>query len=939
MDAERTALSAELEDVALQLVSVEPDAEVAVVLVRVRDEYERLKQAAGMYDWPELGAVLDWVLGGIRQPDAPVTALLAQGRFVSWLELTALALQEPEDAGHLGLLVAELTDADWPEPLDIGLLQAFLLSLRVAVDEAPEAPDQVPATPVLAFSPGIHPELLQAYLDETPAQVTELAQLLHRVAAGEASAALRAQAARLAHTIKGASGVVGVDAIAGFTHRLEDVLEFPLTPVPEGLGPVLEAAADCLETMYEQLQGDGSLPPEQAGLDQALQHWIGQLAGVREAAAVPSLADEAALRDVLAALGQEAADDERGAAVAAGGEAVPEGPGLPVRQERRIGEDRIQRLLNLAGELITSSSHSAELLLQARQLGKQLYQQDEQVRLRLEELEGQIGQQERELVSGTAQRREAVPGALALEAYSDVQGTVNLLVEAVADSRELAGELDQRVRRLTDELYQQQRIQRLLGEVVLSARLVPFGQLVPRLERIVRETCRRTGRQAGITVHGQQVQVDGDILKGLSEALLHLLRNAVDHGIEAPKARSAQGKPDAGRITLDVSRRGNDIMLALEDDGAGLDAAAIRARAIERGLLGADEAITDEEALRLLLLPGFSTRDAVSDVSGRGVGLDVVRVAVENLRGTLELSGTPGQGSRFRIRVPQTLIATHALVVAVGEHLLAIPADAVEQLLFVTPEQCHQDENGQWQIDSGRYRLPVTALGDLLGWPGAEFSAERTHTLVICRSEKQVYALQVDEVLPSRDIVLKTLAPWLSQVPNIQGACILANGAVAVVLDMSRLLHEFEHGRLTRTQPESAAVLPVRAAAVASLLVVDDSLSNRKSMQLMLEGLGYRVLTAVDGLDALQLLNEQAVDMVLTDMEMPRMNGLEMTQAIRIWPEKRHLPVIMVTSRTTRKHRDMARQAGVDGYLTKPVQRPVLEQQLQKWLGTQLAVA
>ena len=888
-----------------------------------------------MYEWPELAGVLDWVLGTVQQSGADRTALLAQGRLVSWLELTALALREPEETGHLGLLVTELTDADWPEPLAADLLQDFLLSLRppeqVTDPDYGAGAGPAAAHPVLAFSPDIHPELLQAYLDETPAQVTELAQLLRQVAAGEADAARRSQAARLAHTIKGASGVVGVAAIAGFTHRLEDVLAFPLSPVPVGLRPVLEAAADCLEAMYEHLQDDGSLPAEQAGLDQALQDWIGQLAGTRETTGVPPLADEAALRDVLAALGQHEAD----------GGPEAEGTAVPVRrqgQAGQIGDNRIQRLLNLAGELITSSSHSAELLRQARQLGKQLYQQDEQVRSRLEELEGQLAQPEHRLSSGRM-HPETGHDALALEAYSDLQGTVNLLVETVADSRELARELEQRVRRLTDELYQQQRIQRLLGEVVLSARLAPFGQLVPRLERIVRETCRRTGRQAGIEVRGQEVQVDGDILKGLSEALLHLLRNAVDHGIEAPEHRTAQGKPAAGRIILAASRRGNYIILQLEDDGAGLDAAVIRTRAVERGLLGADEVLTDEEALRLLLLPGFSTREAVSDVSGRGVGLDVVRVAVENLRGTLELSGTPGQGSRFRIMVPQTLIATHALVVAVGGHLLAIPADAVEQLLFVTPEQCHQDEDGQWHIDSGRYQLPVTALGGLLGWPGAAFSQHQAQTLVICRSENQVYALQVDEVLPSRDIVLKTLAPWLSQVPNIQGACILADGTVAVVLDMSRLLYEFEHGGLGDRLQASAAVMPARVPALATLLVVDDSLSNRKSMQLMLEGLGYRVVTAVDGLDALQLLNAQAVDMVLTDMEMPRMNGLEMTQAIRIWPEKRHLPVVMITSRATRKHRDMAQQAGVDAYLTKPVQRAVLEQQLQKWLGTQLAVA
>lgn len=939
-EEERLAVAGELDDVALQL--FQPAADPATAGAVVAEEYARLQDAASLFAWPELAAVLQDRQAATQSEAAP--DLLDAAKFSSWLELTALVLREPESLEHLPLLSAELMDEAWPEPLPATILQDFLLSLRLpepddatsaeTATEETETADSASKVPELAFADDVHPELLAAYLEETPGHVAEAARLMREVAQGKAGAEQRNQASRLVHTLKGSSAVVGANALADFAHRLEDILGFKLQTVPQDLANTLEAAADCLESLFENLGAATGLPDEYESLQQELAAWHAQLAQDEDSEEPPIAVSEPPSPQQLAGLlgGLDLSSEQAVEQVTSGNETAAPAQALG------MSEARIRRLLNLTGELIASSSQTAELLNQAGQLGRQLYRQDEQLSLRLDELDNLLEQQGQHLAKPTPQAAESQQhpdfDALELESYSNLQSTVSLLNEAAADSREMAANLQQCVQQMKDEFYQQQRVQRQLSEAVLATRMMPVSTLVPRLERIVRETCRKTGKQATVQIEGQQLQVDSDILKGITDPLLHLLRNAVDHGIETPQQRLAQGKSETGIIRLKFEQNGNYISLMLEDDGAGMDTGRIRERALERGLITADSELDEQALLRLTLQPGFSTREGVSEVSGRGVGMDVVQAAITRLRGALQLSSTTGQGSRFYIELPQTLIATHALVVRAAGSLLAIPADRIEQLLYVPANEQTIDEQG-WRIETERYQLPVQQLAHLLHWNGKRIEQPAACTLMIVRHEPQPYALYVEEILPSRDIVIKSLAPWLDDIPGLQGACVLANGAVAPVLDMVRLLQDVDNGVLVPQAPsDTTQAFSGRSRSVATLLVVDDSLSNRKSMRMMLEGMGYGVHTAVDGLDALQVLNHTDVDMVLTDLEMPRMNGLDMVQAIRIWPERKHLPIVMITSRSTRKHREQAAQAGVDGYLTKPVQVSELQAQLHKWLDT-----
>lgn len=962
------AFAEELEDVALQLSSLDPLAEepeaIATTAERVIAEYERLGMTATMYGMEGVQQTAAWVHGMIASfrdtlPEA-ILELLQGGQLFGWIELTAITLRDPEDPSYLPAINDALLDEAWPEPPPADILQNFLINLRMGsslhtpVENPEEATtsatisattDDTPASAApnpLAWDADIHPELLAAYLQETPGQVAEAARLIHLIAKGNSTPEQKRHAARLAHTIKGASGVVGVDAIAAFTHRLEDILDLNITPyLSSGLGETLEAAADCLETLFEHLQENKPLPDEYQPLLAAMDDWEQRL--TEEQPPTKDTGDETDISGLLPSIPAHLPDfifptdnsDEE-----TDTNADPTADTTRSSTHLNVPLETVQRLLNLAGELITSTSQIAEHAQHTLAFGKQLQQQDEHIRQMLEGLGETIDQQSVSLNQQPALKAFAAKTSadnfdqLELDAYNDLHSAASLLTESIADNRELTRHLQQQIRLISEQIYQQQRLQRQLSETILHTRLIPVHSIVARVERTVRETCRRTDKKAQIHIDGQNLQIDTDILQGLTAPLLHMLRNAVDHGIETPEQREAAGKDREGRIELHFAQKGSHIHMTLRDDGQGLDTARIRTRAIERGLIDSAASLSEEDILRLILQPGFTTRDQVSEISGRGVGMDVVQTAVENLQGLLHLSSTPGQGTTIHIQVPLTLIATNALLIRTGGNLIAIPGSTIQQLLYVSAAE-HIQDNGRWHIQYQGNKLEVIPLARLLGWQTEPADLRKGHSLLLVNSEQKLHVLHVDEILPPRDIVVKSLAPWLNLTQGVSGACILANGAIAPVLDTLRLLRNLEHGLLSLDNTQTTK--PASNLQRSRILVVDDSLSNRKSLSLMVEQMGYQAITAVDGLDALQHLHEHPIELVLTDLEMPRMNGLEMTQAIRIWPEKRHIPIIMITSRSTQKHRQMAQQAGVDDYLTKPVSHDTLQTQLHKWLRTQLA--
>jgi len=435
---------------------------------------------------------------------------------------------------------------------------------------------------------------------------------------------------------------------------------------------------------------------------------------------------------------------------------------------------------------------------------------------------------------------------------------------------------------------------------------------VPRLQRNVRQTAVATGKQAQLIVVGQEILVDAEVLNQLTEPLLHILRNAVDHGLEEPEVRAHAGKPAMGTITLTVARRGQAVTVQVADDGRGLDLRDIRSRAVERGMLSPDAMPTDAEIARLTLLPGFSTRDTVTEISGRGVGLDVVATRLRALAGSIDIRSQRGQGMTIELRFQASLVATHALFVRDGGQVFGLASHAVQRAIpHVALELVR--ENGVLFADVDAHRYPAHELATLTGLASASNPERRN--LVVVDSDTGPVGLLVDAIMDAGELVTRPAGRYLKRIPGVAGIGLLGNGSVIPLLDISELLRSPQE----RSQ-RSAAEARAQAAGLrrSRALVVDDSLSVRRAIASLLEDQGYEVVLARDGLEAVKSMEAARPDVLLTDLEMPNMNGLELAAHVRSRPELADLTVIMITSRSMDKHRRQAMSAGVNVYLNKP---------------------
>lgn len=466
----------------------------------------------------------------------------------------------------------------------------------------------------------------------------------------------------------------------------------------------------------------------------------------------------------------------------------------------------------------------------------------------------------------------------------------------------------------------------------MQTRMVSFQRHVARLQRIVRQASSETHKQAELGVEGAQSELDRHVLDSILPALEHLLRNAVVHGIETPDVRRGAGKAETGSVTLKLRREGTEVLVDVIDDGAGLNLDAIRRKAVEQGLVDRSAELSDDEARDMILRPGFSTAGRLTQAAGRGVGMDVVDNEVKKLGGSMRIDSTAGEGTRFLIRLPYTLAITHALIVEVGDETFALPLPTVEGITRVRRDQLLEIlTNDDPRLDYGEVSYRVQHLGSLVGGaPSALGDEDNAVSLVLVRAGEHSTALLTDSIEGSREIVVKTLGPHLLSVPGVSGATILGDGRIIVILDPGTLVR-----RHAGVEPASA---PVEAPAQRELtaLVVDDSITMRRVTQRLLERRGVRVLTARDGLDAISVLQESEADVILLDIEMPRMDGYQFATHVRNDARLKDLPIIMVTSRSSEKHRAKAIEIGVNDYLSKPYQESQLVSAIEGLIGRSL---
>ncbi|MEO6422357.1 MAG: response regulator, partial [Candidatus Nitrotoga sp.] len=591
---------------------------------------------------------------------------------------------------------------------------------------------------------------------------------------------------------------------------------------------------------------------------------------------------------------------------------------IPVAPIIRIPVATMDELFRLSGELSVKIGQLTAQVKQTQQSTNGLLRQNLKVQQRIFDLEnlvdirGLAGLRDTQITHG-----DQIFDALEMEQYTELQSNTHALTEEVADTREFSLRIEDNVAQMSAVLQQTQRIQRELQYMAMTTRMNPVGNLSPRLHRNILQTSQQTGKKAKLVIEGEDILIDGDMLNNLVDPLLHILRNAIDHGIEAPDERTRAGKPEVSTIHLVFSRRGQTVTVRCRDDGHGLNYGAIQHKAIERGLIQSGQDVSEEELSRFILLPGFSTREHTNEISGRGVGLDVVRDRLIAMKGMVEVRSEFGKGCEFLLRFQASLVVQHALLIESSSQIFAVPSYALDQALPPATGDFISIGN-EINLRYQKRTYPVKALSALIGYDSGGMTPEimSSRSVLLVHVDLDIHAVLVDRIVDGRDLILKDPGRYVKNINGVGGIAILGDGTVAPLLDLAELL------RLPMPKLLEAAAPITSDEPVASvrrgILVVDDSLSVRKSLVQLVSDAGYIVKAAKDGLEAIAILKDFIPGVILTDLEMPNMNGLEFTSHVRARSDTRDLPVIMITSRSMDKHRKQAELAGVSVYMTKP---------------------
>lgn len=605
----------------------------------------------------------------------------------------------------------------------------------------------------------------------------------------------------------------------------------------------------------------------------------------------------------------------------------------------KVSAELLEELVNLAGE---TSIARARIEEQVGDTGVALDEMDATI----ERLQEQLRRLDIETEAQILFRQEQMAAhdefdPLEMDRYSALQQLSRSLVESASDLLDLRMTLVDKNRDTETLLLQQSRINTDLQEGLMRSRMVPFARLVPRLRRIVRQAANELGKEVSFELDNVEGELDRSVLERMIAPLEHMLRNAVDHGIESSDERRDSGKNDVGVISLNLSREGGDVVLRLVDDGRGINLDKVRAKAVERGLMTEGAQLSDQDVMQFILHAGFSTADKVTQISGRGVGMDVVHSEIKQLGGSMFINSHWGQGTEFTVRLPFTVSVNRALMVQIGDDLYAIPLNTIEGIVRVSPfelEHYYQDEQARFEYAGENYL--VRYLGSLLdsdSLPKLDGQALPL-PIVLVRSAENTMALQVDKLLGSREIVVKTLGAQFSNVRGVSGATVMGDGSVVVILDLHALIREqlaLGLAESTLLEPFAQPVAADKEDDEKTVMVVDDSVTVRKVTGRFLEREGYRVVTAKDGAEAILLLQDSIPDVMLLDIEMPRMDGFEVAKNIRTSSRLKHLPIIMITSRTGDKHRERALDLGVNRYMGKPYQEDILLGNIQELIEEQ----
>ena len=793
------------------------------------------------------------------------------------------------------------------------------VNVPVEAVEAVEAEADVVAADALDFSV-LDRELVDIFVEEGKDLLDHCDGLISELRTAPEDREPLAGLQRDLHTLKGGARMAGINPIGDLGHGIESLLE----AVFAGRTSIEHSDVQLLERGFDRLHQMLTLTGNHRQVVAADDLVAAFEARTQGRPATQAEADEptpasASAAELIASLPLSAP-----LPVEAGAE--EEGGARPQQEQVRVRADLLDRLVNHAGEVAIYRSRLEQQLGAFRGAMGELDRTNARLRDQLRRLDLET---EAQIVARYQREQEQADHTfdpLELDRFSTLQQLSRALNESAADLGGLQGVLDDLSRQYDSLLQQQSRVSSELQDGLMRARMVPFDGLVPRLRRVVRQAGTDTGKQVHLTLEGTHGELDRNVLDRMVAPLEHMLRNSVAHGLETAEQRRAAGKPVEGEISLRLHREGSEIVLDVADDGAGLDREAIRRRALERGLIQADATLADNELDNLIFASGFSTADQLSQLAGRGVGMDVVRNEVRQLGGSVEIHSVRGQGARFTLRLPQTLAVTQAVFVQIGETTFAVPVGSVSGIGRISRERFEAGDS-TYRYSGEEYTLHD--LGSLIGQAPARAEGQAQVPLLLVRAGDLRAAVAIDQVLGNREIVVKPVGLQIASVPGIYGATITGDGRVVVILDVAPLVRRFV------ANPERP--LPVaeleQQRQVPVVMVVDDSLTMRKVTGRILERHNFEVSVARDGVEALERLEERVPDLMLLDIEMPRMDGYELATAMRADPRYRDVPIVMITSRSGDKHRQRAFEIGVQRYLGKPYQELDLMRNVYDLLG------
>ncbi len=805
------------------------------------------------------------------------------------------------------------------------------------------------AAPELRVNDDLDEDLLPVFIEEGNDLLPMVGQLLRSWQEQPSDKAIPQSILRLMHTIKGSARMAGAMQLGQHTHDMESRIENLMHTGSAVRQPMLEdlmSRHDYSLHLFDRLQNPLSAVVEAPSAALSTAQELDQFQGVNAETTQELITAKGS--DTAASVTSTSAQSAGAQKANVARTVVPVAAAAPVPLVR-VRADILDRLVNQAGEVSISRSKLENEVDNLRTSLVELTENVNRLRDQLREVEIQA---ETQITSRMTHSGDREFDPLEFDRFTRLQELTRMMAESVSDVASVQQNLHRTIDGATSDLHTQARLTRELQQDLMRVRMIPFASVSERLYRVTRQTAKEMDKRVNLDIRGTSVEIDRSVLEKMVAPFEHLLRNAIVHGIESREKRLESGKGEIGELLIEIRQEGNEVVIHFTDDGQGLNLGRIREKAKKVDLLGYDDSISDAEVVNMIFEPGFSTANEVTELAGRGVGMDVVRSEAASLGGRVSVNSVEGKGAHFTINLPLTLAVTQVVILIAGGKTFAVPSvlvEQVQQLKAPVLANAYNDGAIMWQGN----RVPMYYLPTMLGERDAVPMAQQYSPLLIMKSGSERVAIHVDDVIGNREVVVKNIGPQLARMTGIAGATVLGSGDVVLILNPVPLAQRMEHeharhpaahvsgvsqemGAVAELATEKAPAAPVQGLRTQhTVMVVDDSLTVRRVTQRLLLREGYQVILAKDGIDALEQLQSITPDVMLVDIEMPRMDGFDLTRNIRGDARTNHIPIIMITSRTADKHRNYAAELGVNEYFGKPYREDDLLGAIGRFVGNE----